>query len=54
MYELQKILGHSTITQTEKHAHFAPDYLRGATKIVSFSAPAAKEIPLIAIGGRKN
>lgn len=30
---LQKILGHSTITQTMVYAHFAPDYLQDAVRL---------------------
>ncbi len=30
---LQKILGHSTITQTMVYAHFAPEYLQDAVSL---------------------
>jgi integrase len=36
IYELQKVLGHSSVTQTEKYAHFAPNHLQGLTDRVSF------------------
>jgi integrase len=39
IYHLQKILGHSTIKQTEKYAHFSPNYLIGATDNISFQPP---------------
>lgn len=32
LYEVQKILGHSTIRLTERYAHLAPDHLRGAVQ----------------------
>ena len=28
LYALQQILGHASITQTERYAHLAPDHLR--------------------------
>jgi len=46
LYELQQLLGHSTIAQTEKYAHFAPDHLKGLTDKVSFSAPEGRVVML--------
>ena len=39
IYKLQKILGHSTVSQTERYSHFSPDHLVGETDKVSFSRP---------------
>ena len=36
IYDLQKILGHSTIQVTERYAHLSPERLRGKTDILSF------------------
>jgi integrase len=36
IYELQHVLGHSSVTQTEKYAHFAPSFLAGVTDDVTF------------------
>ena len=46
IYELQNILGHSTIKQTEKYAHFAPNFLAGATERVVFSCDDGKVFSL--------
>lgn len=46
LYDLQHILGHSSITQTEKYSHFAPDHLAGLTSRVSFAAHQGEVIPL--------
>jgi integrase len=46
LYDLQHVLGHSSITQTEKYAHFAPNYLSNVTKRVSFSAPKGTVLQL--------
>lgn len=35
IYELQKILGHSSIRMTERYSHLAPDHLQGATDILN-------------------
>jgi integrase len=36
IYDLQKILGHSKLSMTEKYAHLSPDHLQKASSIVSF------------------
>ncbi len=46
LFDLQHILGHSTIQQTERYAHFAPSSLAGATQRVTFSAPGGRVIVL--------
>jgi len=46
LYDLKAILGHASVTQTEKYAHFAPDYLAGKTDFLGFAAPAGKVVPL--------
>ena len=38
IYELQKILGHSSIRMTERYSHLAPDHLQGATDILNVQA----------------
>jgi site-specific recombinase XerD len=46
LYDLQHILGHSTITQTEKYAHFAPTHMTGLTRNVVFAAPSGNVIAM--------
>ncbi len=36
IYDLQKILGHSTIHMTERYAHLVPDYLKDKTEILGY------------------
>ncbi len=36
LYKLSKLMGHSTIQQTEKYAHLASSYLKGATDLLEF------------------
>ncbi len=36
IYDLQKILGHSTMEMTQRYAHLSPDHLGEAIQIVSF------------------
>ena len=36
LYQLQKILGHHSVTETERYAHLSPDYLQGAANVVEF------------------
>ena len=37
IYTLQKLLGHSTVLQTERYAHFAAGYLAGETERLSWT-----------------
>ncbi len=39
LYDVQKILGHSTVRVTEKYAHLAPDRLRESTRALATFAP---------------
>ncbi len=36
IYDLQKLLGHSTVQVTERYTHFIPDHLRGKTEVLGF------------------
>ena len=36
LYTVQKLLGHSSIRTTERYAHLAPDFLRGAAESLKF------------------
>ncbi len=36
IYDLQKILGHSTVQMTEKYSHLSPEHLAGKTDIINF------------------
>lgn len=36
LYEVQKLLGHSTSAMTERYAHLSPNYLQGATECLNF------------------
>ncbi len=36
IYDLQKMLGHSTIQMTERYSHLSPDHLSGKTEILDF------------------
>lgn len=48
IYDLQKILGHSTIGMTERYAHLSPTHLEGAMQIVNFGREMSVE------GGEKD
>jgi integrase len=37
IYDLQKILGHANLTQTQKYAHLSPEYLAGTTERIGFT-----------------
>lgn len=47
IYDLQKILGHSTVKMTERYAHLSPSHLDDAIKIVSFTADLRIDSPEI-------
>ena len=36
IYDLQKILGHSTVQVTEKYTHLIPEHLQGKTEVLGF------------------
>ena len=36
IYDLQKILGHSSVQITERYTHFLPDHLKGKTEILGY------------------
>ena len=36
IYNLQRMLGHSSVTMTERYSHLSPDHLNGATDILKF------------------
>lgn len=44
MYELMKLLGHSTHTMTERYAHLANDYMLSQAGRVSFSVPVSGNV----------
>ncbi len=44
LYDLQKILGHSTVKMTERYAHLSPTHLENAIQIVNFSGEGAKNV----------
>jgi len=44
IYKLQKILGHSTIKQTERYAHFSPEHLLGATENLDFGTKIVSNV----------
>lgn len=36
IYDLQKILGHSTVQVTERYTHLIPEHLQGKTEVLGF------------------
>lgn len=45
IYDLQKILGHSTIGMTERYAHLIPTHLENAIQVVNFRITCGPESP---------
>jgi integrase len=45
VYDLQKILGHSTIGMTERYAHLSPAHLENAIQIVNFAGETKNNSP---------
>lgn len=44
IYDVQKILGHSSLEMTQRYAHMSPDHLAEAIKIVSFEAEQPENV----------
>ena len=44
IYDLQKILGHTSLEMTQRYAHLAPEHLVQAANIVSFGSQFQKRI----------
>lgn len=47
LYTLQKILGHHSITMTERYAHLSPTYLDHARDVVSFGSPKGDNVIIL-------
>lgn len=47
LYEVQKVLGHSTPVMTQRYAHLAPEHLRGAAQALdaALSGPTSAPTP---------
>ena len=45
LLEVSRLLGHKSITQTERYAHLALDYLHDAVASVGFSAQFQLTLP---------
>jgi integrase len=45
IYDLQKILGHTSLEMTQRYAHLAPEHLVKAANVVSFGAKKKKIAP---------
>jgi integrase len=48
--EIQELLGHKSITQTERYAHLAPERLREAVATLEFSTTSAQSLSEVAQG----
>jgi integrase len=48
IYDLQKIMGHTSLEMTQRYAHLAPEHLLKAANVVSFGAEASKAFLKIA------
>ncbi len=46
LYDLQKLLGHSEISTTERYAHLSPESLIGKTELVAIDGGNAEIIPI--------
>ncbi|MGZ3695749.1 MAG: tyrosine-type recombinase/integrase, partial [Bdellovibrionota bacterium] len=54
IYDLQKLLGHSTLEMTQRYAHMSPDHLEKAIQIVSFSPKGTGNVVSIVDAKTKN
>lgn len=52
IYDLQKILGHSTLEMTQRYAHMSPAHLEKAIQIVSFKPDGMENV--LSLDDRKN
>ena len=43
IYDLQKIMGHTSLEMTQRYAHLAPEHLVHASNVVSFGAKKLSE-----------
>jgi integrase len=44
IYDLQRMLGHASVTMTERYSHFSPDHLNGATDILNYGLGGTGEV----------
>lgn len=52
IYDLQKMLGHSLVTMTERYSHLSTDHLKGATEILKYGLKSESNlIPFARISG---
>ena len=47
IYDLQKILGHSSLEMTQRYVHLSPAHLENAIRIISFSGESENHNPLV-------